>query len=136
MLSFFQAPPHSSHLHDPKHPIRTVHTLFSLGRALSGYEGLIHGGVTATMMDEAMGTVNEINSVLGKDGLVYRHSSVTAEMRIKYLRPVPAPGVVCVTAWTEGIEGRKTRMACEVKDGEGRVLATGSSTWVALKPSL
>ncbi|KAG5985376.1 hypothetical protein E4U55_003604 [Claviceps digitariae] len=136
MLSFFQAPPQATHLHHPSHPIQTVHTLFSLGHALTGYEGLIHGGLTATMMDEAMGTVNEINTALGKDGLVHQRSSVTAEMDIKFLRPVPAPGVVCVTAWTEGIEGRKTRMRCEVKDGEGTVLARGSSTWIALKANL
>ncbi|KAG5928397.1 hypothetical protein E4U42_000693 [Claviceps africana] len=135
MLSFFYHA-HDAALRDPNHFVREVHTLFSLADGLSGYRGLIHGGVTATMMDEAMGTVNEINTALGKHGLVHQRSSVTAELDVKFLRPVPAPGVVCVTAWTEGIEGRKTRMRCEVKDGEGTVLARGASTWIALKPSL
>ncbi|KAG5932193.1 hypothetical protein E4U53_001440 [Claviceps sorghi] len=88
------------------------------------------------MMDEAMGTVNEINTALGKHGLVHQRSSVTAELEVKFLRPLPAPAVVRVTAWTEGINGRKTRMRCEVKDGDGRVLAKGASTWIALKSSL
>ncbi|KAG6006998.1 hypothetical protein E4U21_006518 [Claviceps maximensis] len=136
MLSFFQAPLDPTHLHDPAFPIQRTHTLFSLGHALSGYEGLIHGGVTAAMVDVATGTINEINIALGKDGLVHQRTSVTAELSVKYLRPMPAPGVVCVTAWLERIEGRKTHLGCEIKDGDGTVLATASSIWVALKPSL
>ncbi|KAG6140256.1 hypothetical protein E4U12_006608 [Claviceps purpurea] len=132
MLSFFRA----SQLHDPTQPIQRVDTLFSLGDGLSGYEGLLHGGMTATMMDEAMGTVNEINTALGKEGLVYQRSSVTAGMEIQFLRPVRVPGVVCVAAWREGGEGRKTRMRCEVRDGEGEVLVRGRSTWVAMKENL
>ncbi|KAG5998650.1 hypothetical protein E4U52_006446 [Claviceps spartinae] len=132
MLSFFRA----SQLHDPTKPIQRVDTLFSLGDGLSGYEGLLHGGMTATMMDEAMGTVNEINTALGKEGLVYQRSSVTAGMEIQFLRPVRIPGVVCVAAWREGGEGRKTRMRCEVRDGEGEVLVRGGSTWVAMKGNL
>ncbi|KAG6323694.1 hypothetical protein E4U44_001918 [Claviceps purpurea] len=132
MLSFFRA----SQLHDPTQPIQRVDTLFSLGDGLSGYEGLLHGGMTATMMDEAMGAVNEINTALGKEGLVYQRSSVTAEMEIQFLRPVRVPGVVCVAAWREGGEGRKTRMRCEVRDGEGEVLVRGRSTWVAMKENL
>ncbi|KAG6067724.1 hypothetical protein E4U32_003106 [Claviceps aff. humidiphila group G2b] len=132
MLSFFRA----SQLHDPTKSIQRVDTLFSLGDGLSGYEGLLHGGMTATMMDEAMGTVNEINTALGKEGLVYQRSSVTAGMEVQFLRPVRVPGVVCVAAWREGGEGRKTRMRCEVRDGEGEVLVRGRSTWVAMKESL
>ncbi|KAG6148255.1 hypothetical protein E4U28_004833 [Claviceps purpurea] len=132
MLSFFRA----SQLHDPTQPIQRVDTLFSLGDGLSGYEGLLHGGMTATMMDEAMGTVNEINTALGKEGLVYQRSSVTAGMEIQFLRPVRVPGVVCAAAWREGGQGRKTRMRCEVRDGEGEVLVRGRSTWVAMKENL
>ncbi|KAG5944729.1 hypothetical protein E4U59_006910 [Claviceps monticola] len=132
MLSFFRA----SHLHDPTQPIQRVDTLFSLWDGLSGYEGLLHGGMTATMMDEAMGTVNEINTALGKEGLVYQRSSVTAEIEIQFLRPVRVPGVVCVVAWWEGGEGRKTRMRCEVRDGQGEVLVRGRSTWVAMRENL
>lgn len=135
MLSFFRTQD-ATQLRDPRRPIQRVDTLFSLGDGLTGYRRTVHGGMIATMVDEAMGTVNEINTALGKDGLVHKLSSMTAGLDITFLRPVSAPGVVCVTAWTEGIEGRKTRMKCEVKDGEGNVLAKSSSTWVALKPNL
>jgi acyl-coenzyme A thioesterase PaaI-like protein len=135
VLSFFR-PDDDSHLRDPARPITRVDTLFAVGDGLSGYHKIIHGGMTMTMVDESMGTVNEINTALGKDGLVHKLSSVTAALEIKFLQPVPVPGVVWVTSWTEKIEGRKTRMRCEVKDDRGVVLAKCASTWVALKPSL
>jgi acyl-CoA thioesterase FadM len=87
-------------------------------------------------VDEAMCMVNDINQVLGKDSLVYKLHSVTVGLEIKFLKPVPVPGVIRVMSWTEGIEGRKTRLRCEVKDGEGNVFAKASSMWVALDPKL
>lgn len=135
MLSFFR-PDDETHLRDPARPIKRVDTLFAVGEGLTGYHNIIHGGMTMTMVDESMGTVNEINTALGKDGLVHKLSSVTASLEIKFLQPVNVPGVVWITSWTESIEGRKTRMRCEVKDGKGEVLAKCASTWVALKPNL
>ena len=135
MLSFFR-PEDSTHLRDPKRPIRRVDTLFAVGEGLTGFHNIIHGGMTMTMVDEAMGTVNEINTALGKEGPAHELSSVTATLEIKFLRPVPVPSVVWVTSWTEAIEGRKSRFRCEVKDSQGHVLAKCTSIWVALKPNL
>ncbi|KAK2612727.1 hypothetical protein QQS21_001178 [Conoideocrella luteorostrata] len=135
ILSFFR-PLDASHLRDPARPIGRVDTLFALGDGLSGYHNIVHGGMTMTMADESMGMVNEINTALGKDGLVHKLSSVTAGLDIKFLQPVSIPGVVCVTAWTESIVGRKTRVKCEVKDSRGEVLAKCTSTWIALKANL
>ncbi|KHN98965.1 thioesterase family protein [Metarhizium album ARSEF 1941] len=129
-------PDDETHLRDPTRPIARVDTLFAVGDGLSGYRDIVHGGMTMTMADESMGTVNEINTALGKYGLVHKLSSLTASLEIKFLRPVPAPGVVWVTSWTESIQGRKTKVRCEVKDGQAAVLATAASTWVALQPSL
>ncbi|QPH18002.1 hypothetical protein C2857_002953 [Epichloe festucae Fl1] len=135
MLCFFR-PQDATQLRDPKRPIQTVDTLFDLGDGLTGYRGILHGGMISTMVDEAMCMVNDINQVLGKDSLVYKLHNVTVGLEIKFLKPVPVPGVIRVTSWTEGIEGRKTRLRCEVKDGEGNVFAKASSMWVALDPKL
>ncbi|TWU71037.1 hypothetical protein ED733_001534 [Metarhizium rileyi] len=97
MLSFFR-PDDETHLRDPARPIKRVDTLFAVGEGLTGYHGIIHGGMTMTMVDESMGTVNEINTVLGKDGLVHKLSSVTASLEINFLRPVAVPGVVWITS--------------------------------------
>ncbi|GAB0133438.1 hypothetical protein EsDP_00001846 [Epichloe bromicola] len=135
MLCFFR-PQDATQLRDPKRPIQTVDTLFDLGDGLTGYRDIIHGGMTTTMVDEAMCTVNDINQALGKHGLVYKLNSVTVGLEIKFLKPVPVPGVIRVTSWTESTEGRKTRMRCELRDGEGNILVKGSSMWVALDPKL
>ncbi|QUC19360.1 uncharacterized protein UV8b_03601 [Ustilaginoidea virens] len=135
MLCFFR-PRDAAHARDALRPVDRVDALFALGDGLTGYRGLLHGGMAATLVDEAMGTVNEINTALGKRGLVHERSSVTARLEMEFRRPVRLPAVVRVTSWTEGIDGRKTRVRCELRDGQGVVLATAASVWVALRPSL
>lgn len=85
------------------------------------------------MMDEAMGVMIELNAILGKKGDIYQGINVTAGLDIKFIRPVPAPGVVCVTARIGAAEGRKTRMQCIMRDEKGTELASCTSTWVALR---
>lgn len=103
---------------------------------MSGPKGASHGGMIMTMMDEAMGSVFEINHTLGRTAEAYQTTSLTAGLDAKFLRPVLLPGVVCATAWVEAQEGRKTRLRCVIKDGEGTELARCTSVWVALRPKI
>ncbi|POR35836.1 Uncharacterized protein TPAR_03965 [Tolypocladium paradoxum] len=135
MLCFFR-PDDARHLRDPARPVTRVSALFALGEGLCGYEALLHGGMTTTMVDETLGVINELNTALGKTGSLYAASSVTASLNIKFLRPIPAEGEVCVTAWVEGVEGRKTLMKAEVTGPEGEKMAVAESVWVAVKPKI
>lgn len=135
MLCFFR-PDDAHHLRDPARPIVRVSALFSFGDGLSGYEGLLHGGMTATMMDETLGTINELNKALAKANALYDASSVTASLSIAFRRPVRVPGEVCITAWVEDIQGRKTNMKCELTGPDDELLASATSTWVALRPRM
>lgn len=87
-------------------------------------------------MDESMGALFELNQTLGKDVPVFKASNVTAGLDVKYVRPVNTNSVVCVTATVKEMSGRKTRIDCEVTDGEGEVLATCTSRWVSLREKL
>lgn len=133
MLSLFR-PSDSSHIHDLSRPILRVVTLFALGESISGYEDILHGGLTAAFLDESLGVVNELNTALGKTGDPFAAVSVTASLSINYLAPIPVTeAAVCVTAWVESINGRKTMMRGEVTNSKGEKLATAKSVWVAVE---
>src|SRR4026209_2067131 len=52
---------------------------FRLAKRYQGPPGHAHGGVIATLLDEAMGKVNKLRHVI----------ALTKTMEIEYLRPVP-----------------------------------------------
>jgi uncharacterized protein (TIGR00369 family) len=56
-----------------------------------GYEGMLHGGVISTLLDAAM------THCLFADGIV----AVTAEITVKFRRPVQVGAPVSVRAWRE-----------------------------------
>ncbi|KAH0491030.1 hypothetical protein TgHK011_002476 [Trichoderma gracile] len=132
MLCFFHTED-EAHLQDADRPIMHVSSLFALGEGLSGYEGVLHGGMIMTMVDEAMGVLHEINLALGKTGEIFGAASVTAGLEIKFLKPGPINQTVLANAWVDSVEGRKTRIKCELRDGNGIELAQCSSTWVSVR---
>src|ERR1700739_2833223 len=52
---------------------------FRLSKRYAGPPGHCHGGIIATILDEAMGKVNKLRSVI----------ALTSEITINYLKPVP-----------------------------------------------
>lgn len=134
MLCLFTASP--STISDPRRPILTTRTLIAVGDGVSGYPDVVHGGVTAALMDESMGALFELNQTLGKDVPAFKASNVTAGLDVSFLRPVSTNSVVCVQANVVEMSGRKTRIECEMTDGEGEVLARCTSRWVSLREKL
>ncbi|PHH77511.1 hypothetical protein CDD80_533 [Ophiocordyceps camponoti-rufipedis] len=133
MLCLFY--PTDGQLTNGAHPIDRIETFFSVGVGLSGYEGVMHGGVICSLLDESLGIVHELNAALGKQHPAGR-SHMTASLSVDFRRPVPVPADVCVEAWVEGVEDRKAFMRAEMKGADGVVLASARSTWVTLKEKL
>ena len=75
-----------------------------------------------------MGTLLTVNKDQG--GLPLSQNTVTAEMKVRYLRPVRTPGTVVVVAECVKREGRRIWLEGEVRDVEGVVLARGEAVWV------
>ncbi|KAK7186785.1 thioesterase superfamily protein [Paraphaeosphaeria sporulosa] len=90
--------------------------LASLGKGIENGVDILHGGVTAALLDEAMGRL-----------IRYLHGMfpATAEMSVLYNRTLPTPSVVLARA-LERDEGRFVRMGGE---GRGRALAEGRVTF-------
>jgi uncharacterized protein (TIGR00369 family) len=58
---------------------RTIETLWVPREAHHGYTGVVHGGLVATVLDEAV----------GKLALCLGMPAVTADLSVRFLRPVP-----------------------------------------------
>jgi uncharacterized protein (TIGR00369 family) len=97
---------------------------FKLSRKYTGPPGHSHGGIIATILDEAMGKVNKFRNVL----------ALTSSMEIKYLKPVPLGHALTVTAQEQSVDGRRHINMAEIINAKGDVLARSTGTFIAIDP--
>jgi len=148
-LSFYQKPDE----HDGQ--IDEVSTLMTLGDGMNGHPSILHGGIVASILDEAMGILQTVNHErdhllrVGKglaEGELPPHGigAFTVELKVRFRAPVRTPGSLVVTARYVRREGRKEWIYAEVTqhlgpggddDGEEVVCATGEALFVQPKSS-
>lgn len=95
----------------------------TLGKAFEGAPGRAHGGVIAALIDETMGVVLGIASVL----------AFTAQLDITYRAPTPIDHPIEVTAWLSKHEGRKLSIEAKVQDGE-TLIASATALFISVDP--
>ncbi|MGH9774999.1 MAG: PaaI family thioesterase [Candidatus Acidiferrales bacterium] len=103
---------------------RKIRGRFNLAEEYQGGAGFLHGGIIATLLDEAMGKVNRFRGV----------RAVTAELHVEYLKPVHVGAQIVVEAYEERVEGRNLFHAGEIRDAAGTVLARGRGRFVQARP--
>lgn len=81
---------------------------FRLGAAFEGPPGLVHGGVSAMILDQLLG---EATGAGGKPGM-------TGTLTMRYRRGTPL-GELSAEAWIERSEGIKTWARGQISDAEG-----------------
>jgi uncharacterized protein (TIGR00369 family) len=101
---------------------RRIRGAFRLGKEYEGGTGFIHGGIIATVLDEAMGKVARFRGV----------PAVTAELVIEYLKPVPVDADLVIEAYEVEKTGRSLHLAGEIRTRDGVVLARGRGRFVIL----
>lgn len=99
---------------------RRVQGKFQLPREYGGAAGMLHGGIIALLLDEAMGKLNRLHDA----------HAVTAELDIRYLRPVPTEAEICVEAEEVARNGRSLEHRGEIRDPSGAVLARARARFV------
>jgi uncharacterized protein (TIGR00369 family) len=97
---------------------------FRLGKRYTGPPEHCHGGIIATILDEAMGKVNKIRQVI----------AVTSEMTVNYLKPVPLHQPLHVESREVKVEGRKHINTAEIMNEKGEVLARSQGLFIAIDP--
>jgi uncharacterized protein (TIGR00369 family) len=93
-------------------------------RRFEGPPGHVHGGIIATLLDEAMSKANRQFGVV----------AMTRHMEVDYLKPVPLLTPLELTARHVGATGRKHRCEAELRDASGNVLARGKALFIAIDP--
>ena len=95
---------------------------FILGERYQGGGGMAHGGIIATLLDEAMDKVCRFREV----------RAVTAELNVEYLKPVRVQSEIVVEGWETEQKGRNLFHAGEIRNAAGDVLARGKGRFVII----
>jgi uncharacterized protein (TIGR00369 family) len=95
----------------------------SLSDQYEGPPGYLHGGIIATLLDEAMSKANRAQGV----------TAMTRQMEVDYLRPVPSASGIRISARVVRSEGRKHWTESFIRNLEGKVLATAKGLFIAVE---
>jgi uncharacterized protein (TIGR00369 family) len=97
---------------------------FKLPSRYVGPPAHAHGGIIATILDEAMGKVNKIRHVI----------ALTKEMTVEYVRPVPLGKRLTVEGRERSVRGRVHTNVAEIRNEAGEVLARSKGKFIAIDP--
>jgi uncharacterized protein (TIGR00369 family) len=88
----------------------------------SGWERLTHGGLLATLLDEAMA-----HACLSRAG-----NAVTVEITVRFLKPVEVGQQVRVNGRVQAIKGRVVETEGEILDPQGQVAARSKARFLMM----
>jgi acyl-coenzyme A thioesterase PaaI-like protein len=95
-----------------------------LAPQFQGPPGHAHGGIIATLLDEAMSKANRHRNIV----------AMTRHMSIDYRRPVPLETDLVLEGWSEddagSASGRKHQCSAEIRDASGTVLASATGIFI------
>ena len=102
-----------------------VKTVFNPEPDHCGYKDVLHGGLVATILDETMGWA--ANRAMHR-------MTVTAELKIRYLKPTPGHKSVHAQAEIVKAHKRLCYVKAQVQSEDGEVFATAESRFFPLSP--
>ena len=97
---------------------------FRLSKRYTGPPGHCHGGIIATILDDAMSKLSKIRDVV----------AATSRMTVQYLRPVPLHKTLRVESRELSKRGRRLTRVAEIFDEKGKALARSRGVFVIINP--
>lgn len=97
---------------------------FAFDERHQGAPGLAHGGVVATVLDEASGTVPTTMCV----------PAVTAKLEVSYAKPAPLHRPMTVSAFLDRREGERKLHIHARLELDGDLLAEASALFIVVSP--
>jgi len=98
---------------------------FRLGKRYTGPPGHAHGGIIATILDEAMGKVNKLRQVI----------ALTSQITVDYLKPVPLNQALRVESREVQVSGRHHVNSAEILNQKDQALARSQGLFIAIDPA-
>jgi uncharacterized protein (TIGR00369 family) len=105
-----------------------VETHYVAAPDLCGMDGVVHGGVQAAILDEAMGFA--VHAAFDDRD---EANVATVELNLKYRRPAPTGEALLVRARFVRAEARDVWVTGEIRDAEGRLCTEAESRWRRLR---
>ena len=90
-----------------------------------GPPGLLHGGIIATLLDEAMSKAVRVRGL----------TAMTRKMDVEYLRPVPSATAIRIVGKLVRSEGRKHWTEAQLFDDKLKILASAKGLFVEVRAS-
>lgn len=90
-----------------------------------GHVGLLHGGYTASVLDETMGRANWRKN---ENGIINPY--VTANMEISYMKPAKIGETYYVFGRVDREDGKKNFNSAEILDADGNVYAMAEALFI------
>jgi uncharacterized protein (TIGR00369 family) len=97
-----------------------------LAGRFAGPPGHAHGGIIATLLDEAMSKTNRARGIV----------AMTRALDVQYLRPVPLGQPLVLTARHVSASGRRQHTEATLTNASGQTLATATAVFVTVPPDL
>ena len=102
---------------------QTLKTTFVAGPVFQGYDGVVHGGILSTLLDEAMA---KLAYELG-------YNAVTASLEIRFKRPAPILKPLSVFGEITEARGRLVKARASILGEDGAILAVATSILARLR---
>ena len=112
------APP----LHLKALPDRSIVGVTTLGLQYQGPPGNVHGGISALLLDDALGVANFSAGAPG----------MTAQLTLRYRRPTPLFTPLTIRAAQQSVDGRKIRAAGTIS-ANGEVCVEADGLFIAMR---
>jgi len=88
-----------------------------------GYQGILHGGLISTLLDEVMARPLVMQGI----------RAVTAKMEVRFRKAAPIGGRLLARAELAGQRGRVYEMKAVIKTGDGDTIAEATATFMAVE---
>ena len=105
---------------------KTIESRYEVAPHMCGPPNVIHGGVQAVLLDEAIGMAARVGAGLDSPHVV------TAEFELRYRRPAPIESPITVRGELIRVEGQNLFVEGSILSPEGETLTTARARWRAL----
>jgi uncharacterized protein (TIGR00369 family) len=99
-----------------------VEAYFDCTEKYQGWNGIIHGGIVSTLIDEVM-----YHAILDKP------DALTAEMTVRFMKPLRVGTKARLLGFVDGINGRIINTRGEVYDENGVLIAKGTARYMIVR---
>ncbi len=101
---------------------------FTPPRKYQGWQGILHGGIVSTLLDEALA-----HAAGGPERSGGGSGAVTAELTVRFRKPVPIGQSVILEGRVARDKGKVVECESSLKDQSGQVLASATGKLVRPK---